>query len=102
MYRLKGLELPPDSTALSIDGKYIMGMDFIRLIVWDTDSKRKIVSSRSQKLNFTDSFSAATFSDDGKYIVIALNAKRGSQYTIQPDYNSGMVFIYDFKEILDE
>ncbi|MEZ5334103.1 MAG: hypothetical protein R2741_02115 [Methanolobus sp.] len=102
MYRLSGLELPPDSTALSRDGKYIMSMDFTRLIVWDTDSKRKIVSSRSQKLNFTRSFTAGTFSDDGKYLVIALNAKRGSPYTVQPDYSSGMVFIYDFEEILDE
>lgn len=101
MYRLRGLELPPYSTALSRDGKYIMSMDFARLIIWDTDSKRKIVSSRSLKLNFTRSFSAGTFSDDGKYLVLALNAKRGSQYAEQFDYKSGMVFIYDFEEILD-
>ncbi|WP_292461490.1 hypothetical protein [Methanolobus sp.] len=101
MYRLGGLELSPDSTSLSRDGKYIMSMDFTRLIVWDTDSKRMIVSSKSQRLNFTRSFSAGTFSDDGNHLVIALNAKRGSQYATQPDYKSGMVFVYDFEEILD-
>jgi WD40 repeat protein len=102
MYRLKGLELPPYSTALSRDGKYIMSMDYSRLIVWDTESKRKIVSSRHRKIDFVDSFSAGTFSDDGTYLVIALVIKRGSEYTIQPDYNSGMVFVYDFEEILNE
>ncbi|MDW7732175.1 MAG: hypothetical protein SCH66_07070 [Methanolobus sp.] len=100
MYRLGGLELSPDSTALSRDGKYIMAMDYSRLIVWDTESKRKIVSSRHRKIDFVDSFSSGTFSDDGKYLVIALVVKRGSEYTIQPDYNSGMVFIYDFEEIV--
>jgi WD40 repeat protein len=101
LYRLRGLELSPDSTALSRDRKYIMAMDYSRLIVWDIESKRKIVSSRHRKIDFVDSFSSGTFSDDGKYVVIALVVKRGSEYTIQPDYNSGMVFIYDFEEILD-
>jgi WD40 repeat protein len=102
MYRLRGLGLSPDSTALSRDGKYIMSMDYSRLIVWDTESKRKIVSSRHRNIDFVDSFSSGTFSDDGKYLVIALVVKRGSEYTRQPDYNSGMVFVYDFEEILDD
>ncbi|SFM28455.1 WD40 repeat domain-containing protein [Methanolobus profundi] len=101
MYRLRGLELSPDSTALSRDGKYIMAMDYSRLIVWDTESKRKIVSSRHRNIDFVDSFSSGTFSDDGKYLVMALVVKRGSEYTRQPDYNSGMVFVYDFEEILE-
>jgi WD40 repeat protein len=101
IHRLRGLELLPDSTALSPDGKYVMSMDFLRLIVWDMDSGKKIVSSRSQKLDFTDDFNAGAFSDDGKYIVIALDASRNSEYAIQPDYNSGMVFIYNFEEIVD-
>ncbi|SFM28474.1 WD40 repeat domain-containing protein [Methanolobus profundi] len=101
LYRLKGLELSPDSTALSRDGKYIMAMDYSRLIVWDIGSKRKIVSSRHLNIDFVDSFSSCTFSDDGKYLVIALVVKRGSEYTVQPDYNSGMVFVYDFEEILE-
>ena len=102
LYRLRGLQLSPDSTALSRDGKYIMAMDYSRLIVWETESKRKIVSSRHRNIDFVDSFSSGTFSDDGKYLVIALVVKRGSEYTRDSDYNSGMVFVYDFEEILDE
>ncbi len=101
MRRLKGLDLSPDSTALSPDGRYVMAMDFRRLIVWDTDSGRKIVSSRSLKLDFVDAFKSGTFSDDGKYIVIALDAPWESEYITDPPTGSGMVFIYDFKEILD-
>ncbi len=101
MHRLKGMDLSPDSTALSSDGKYVMGMDFRRLIVWDTDSTRKIVSSRSQKLDFVDAFRSGTFSDDGKYIVIALDAPWESKYITDPPTGTGMVFIYDFEGILD-
>lgn len=100
--RLKGLELSPDSTALSHDGKYIMAMDFRRLIVWDTDSGRKIVSSRSLKLDFADAFRSGTFSDDRKYIVIALDAPGESEYITDPPTGPGMVFIYDYEEILDD
>jgi WD40 repeat protein len=99
--RLKGLDLSPDSTALSFDGKSVMAMDFHRLIVWDTDSGGKIVSSRSLKLDFVDAFRSGTFSDDGKYIVIALDAPWESEYITDPPTGPGMVFIYDFEEIVD-
>ena len=98
--RLEGLDLSPDSTALSPDGKYVMAMDFRKLIVWDTDSGRKIVSSRSLKLDFVDAFRSGTFSDDGKYIVIALDAPWDSEYITDPPTGPGMVFIYDFEEIV--
>jgi WD40 repeat protein len=98
--RLRGLEFPPDSTALSSDGKYVMGMDYRRLMVWDTDSGRKIVSSRSLKLDFADAFRSGTFSRDGKYIVIALDAPWDSKYIVNPPTGPGMVFIYDFEEIV--
>ena len=105
LHRLKGLDFSPDTTALSPDGKYVMAMDFRKLIIWDTDSGRKIVSSRSQKLDFTRAFSSGTFSDDGKYILIALDASRDSKYmtdiTDITTAGPGMVFIYDFEEILD-
>nr|WP_321497311.1 hypothetical protein [uncultured Methanolobus sp.] len=105
IHRLKGLDLSPDSTALSPDGKYVMAMDFRKLIVWDTDSGRKVVSSRSQKLDFTRAFSSGTFSNDGKYILIALDASRDSKYmndiTDITTAGPGMVFVYDFEEILD-
>ena len=102
LHRLKGLNLSPDSTALSPDGKYVMAMNFRNLIMWETDSGRKVVSSRSLKLDFIDAFRSGTFSDDGNYIVIALDAPRESEYITNPPTGSGMVFVYDFEEILDE
>jgi WD40 repeat protein len=101
MHRLQGLDLPPDSTALSSDGKYVMGMDFRRLIIWDTDSKRKIVSSRHLKIDYISSFKAGSFSDDGKYIAVGACTPSDSKYS-NPHLNpSGMVFVYDFEEILE-
>lgn len=99
--RFKDLEFAPDSTALSPDGKFVMSMDWHRLIIWDIGSKKKIVSTKKQNVDFVDFFYAGTFSKDGKYIVIGLDASPGSEYIIKPHNGDSMVFIYDFEEIIE-
>lgn len=91
IHRFKGLEYSPLSVSLSSDDKYIMATDGIRIIIWDIASKKKILNSRTYNLDFVEDFSAVTFSNEGREIIIGFD--RSS--------DDGVIFVYDFEEIVE-
>lgn len=98
--RFSDIGLPYD-VSLSPDGKFLMAIDPSALIVWDISSKKQILRTKSYKLDYVDEFYAATFSADGKQIIIGLEATEDSMYSVGTKSDESMVFVYNFTEIVE-
>ncbi|WP_091937637.1 WD40 repeat domain-containing protein [Methanolobus profundi] len=91
----------PYDLSLSPDGKFLMAVDPSALIVWDISSEKQILRTKSYKLDYVDNFNAAIFSADGKEIIVGLKATEDSRYLVGTKFDEGMVFIYNFTEIVE-
>nr|WP_321497489.1 hypothetical protein [uncultured Methanolobus sp.] len=98
--RFTDIGLPYD-VSLSPDGKFLMAVDPSALIVWDISSKKQILRTKSYKLDYVDEFYAATFSADGKQIIVGLEATEDSMYSVGTKSDESMLFIYNFTEIVE-
>jgi WD40 repeat protein len=101
LHRFTTFDMPPRSTSLSPDGRFLMSTDSWKLVIWDLIENKKILSSKSYDSDYVDDFRASTFSKDGNYIIIGLDAPDDSQYKRELHASNGMVFVYNFTNIVE-
>jgi WD40 repeat protein len=87
--------------SLSSDGKYLMAIDDYALMIWDISTKKQILRTKVNNLDYADRFYTAEFSADGQQILIGLKVSEDSIYSMNSRAHSGRIFAYNFTEIVE-
>jgi uncharacterized protein with WD repeat len=91
----------PNDMSLSSDGKYLMAIDDYALMIWDISTKKQILRTKVNNLDYADRFYTAEFSADGQQILIGLKVSEDSIYSMNSRAHSGRIFAYNFTEIVE-